>query len=165
MPILDERTLDFISHSPEQTQRLGARLGARLQAGDLLCLSGELGAGKTTLVTGLAQGWGALDPVTSPTFVIVNEYRRADGERLRHLDCYRLNSADEALALGFADLLDDAAPLVVEWPERILAALPPERLHVTLTWVDEMKRRLTLEAHGAHYERLLKDLRQTAFGG
>jgi tRNA threonylcarbamoyladenosine biosynthesis protein TsaE len=165
MPILDKRTLDFVSHSPEQTIRFGVRLGERLQSGDLLCLNGELGAGKTTFVTGLAQGWGALDPVTSPTFVIVNEYRRADGLRLRHLDCYRLNSGNDALALGLDDLLDDTAPMVVEWPERILEALPPERLNLTLKWMDDTKRNLRLEARGARYEQLLNEFRHAAFSG
>jgi len=76
MPILDAQTLDFFSRSPEQTRRLGMKLGALLQKGDLLCLSGDLGAGKTTLMQGIAQGWGTLDAVSSPTFVLVNVYRR-----------------------------------------------------------------------------------------
>ena len=81
MPILDDHTLDFVSKSPEQTRRIGIRLGGLLQPGDLICLQGDLGAGKTTLVQGIAQGWGALDSVSSPTFVLVNVYRRADEMR------------------------------------------------------------------------------------
>ena len=79
MPILNPHTLEFVSRSPEQTRRLGIRLGALLRTGDILCLSGDLGAGKTTLVQGLAQGWGSLNQVSSPTFVLCNEYRRPDG--------------------------------------------------------------------------------------
>ena len=167
MPILDERSLDFLSHSPEQTLRFGARLGERLLRGDVLCLSGELGAGKTTVVNGVAQGWGVLDSVTSPTFVIVNEYRRADGLRLRHLDCYRLNSGQEALVLGFADLLDAEGVMLIEWPERILEVLPLERLNLSLRWIPggETKRGLRLEARGARYEQLLVEFRRAAFGG
>lgn len=165
MPILDERSLDFVSHSPEQTVRFGARLGERLQPGDVVCLSGDLGAGKTTLTTGLARGWGALDPVTSPTFVIVNQYRRADGLRLHHLDCYRLASGAEALALGFEDLLDADGLLLIEWPERIAEVLPAEHLSVTLRWIDDSKRNLRMEARGARYENLLQDFRRSAFGG
>ncbi len=90
MPVLDEHSLDFFSRSPEQTRRLGARLGAVLRPGDVICLQGDLGAGKTTFVQGVAQGWGSLDSVSSPTFVIVNEYRRADGDLLFHMDAYRL---------------------------------------------------------------------------
>lgn len=165
MPILDERSLDFVSHSPDQTVRLGVRLGEHLQPGDVLCLSGDLGAGKTTLVAGLARGWGALDQVTSPTFVIVNEYRRADGRRLFHLDCYRLNSGADALALGFDDLLEADGIMLIEWPERIAEALPPDHLRVTLRWVDDAKRNLLMEARGARYEELLQDFRRSAFGG
>lgn len=165
MPILDEHSLDFLSHSPDQTLRFGARLGERLRGGDVVCVSGELGAGKTTFIIGVGQGWGALDPVTSPTFVIVNEYRRADGLRLRHLDCYRLNSGAEALALGFADLLEADGLMLIEWPERILEVLPPERLNLTLRWVDEAKRGFRMDAHGRRYEELLGDFRHSAFGG
>ena len=93
MPILDAHTVEVFSHSPEQTRRVGMRLGALLQPGDLVCLQGELGAGKTTLVQGVAQGWGSLDPVSSPTFVLVNLYRRPEGSELFHLDAYRLDSA------------------------------------------------------------------------
>lgn len=164
MPIFDERSLDFMSHSPEQTLRIGARLAEHLAPGDVVCLSGELGTGKTTLVSGIGRGWGALDPVTSPTYVLVNAYRRADGQRLWHLDCYRVNSAAEALAFGFADLLESGGLMVIEWPERILEVLPPERLDLGLRWIDDMKRSFRLEARGARYQRLLDDFRHTAFG-
>jgi len=165
VPILDERTLDFASHSPEQTVRLGVRLGERLQPGDVLCLSGDLGSGKTTLTSGIGRGWGALDQVTSPTFVIVNEYRRADGLRLYHLDCYRLNSGTDALALGFDDLLNSDSILLIEWPERIAHVLPLDQLRVTLRWLDDTKRNVRMEATGARYEDLLQDFRRSAFGG
>ncbi len=96
MSILDAHMLEFFSRSPEQTRRIGVRLGGMLQAGDVICLQGELGAGKTTFAQGLAQGWGALDSVSSPTFVLVNQYRRADGGLLFHVDAYRLDSVPEA---------------------------------------------------------------------
>ena len=72
MPILNKHTLDFVSHSPAQTRRFGARLGALLQAGDLICLEGELGAGKTCLAQGIGRGLGIRQPITSPTFTIIN---------------------------------------------------------------------------------------------
>ena len=167
MPILDKHSLDFMSHSPEQTLRFGARLGERLISGDLICLSGELGVGKTTFVIGLAQGWGALDQVTSTTFVIVNEYRRADGLRLWHLDCYRLSAGRDALALGFVDLLDAEGVMLIEWPERILEVLPSERLNLSLRWVpgSDSKRGFRMEALGARYEHLLAEFRRATFGG
>lgn len=163
MPILDQHSLDFWSHSPEQTVRFGARLGELLQPEDLITLSGELGSGKTTFIAGLSRGWGSADQVTSPTFVLVNEYRRPDGRRLWHLDCYRLDSGDEALAIGFDDLLDSGAVMVIEWPERIAAVLPPERLSVHLAWVDETRRGVRLEARGPRYEALLEDFRRASF--
>ena len=90
-PILDRNSLEIISRSAEQTRRVGMRLGAMLEPGDIVCLIGDLGAGKTTFVQGLAAGWGSLDPVSSPTFVIVNVYRRLDQRKLYHLDAYRLS--------------------------------------------------------------------------
>ncbi len=164
MPILDARSLDFVSHSAEQTQRLGVRLGELLSGRDLICLAGELGAGKTTLMTGIARGWGALDQVSSPSFVLVNEYRRADAAVLSHMDAYRLDGPREALEAGMTDVFDGQGDLVVEWPERILAALPPERLWISLLWVDEQKRRLHFEAVGPRYEELLRDFKESAFG-
>lgn len=151
--------LHFITHSLEQTLRLGERLGQNLRAGDVVCLSGDLGAGKTTLVTGLARGWGTTDLVTSPTFVLVNEYRRSDGQRLRHLDCYRLNSAAEALALGFEDLLAETdSAMIIEWPERIRTILPTERLHLYLSWHAAESRAFQSEAYGARAEQLVDAL-------
>jgi tRNA threonylcarbamoyladenosine biosynthesis protein TsaE len=163
MPILDSHSLDFWSHSPEQTVRFGARLGELLQPGDVITLSGELGAGKTTFISGLSRGWGSSDQVTSPTFVLVNEYRRPDGLRLWHLDGYRLASASEALALGLDDLLAGEGLVVVEWPERIAAALPEQRLRLNLGWVDHSRRYLRVDASGPRYDELLEEFRRAAF--
>ncbi len=164
MPILDDRSLDFWSHSAEQTVRFGARLGELLRPGDLLTLSGELGAGKTTFVTGLSRGWGSADQVTSPTFVLVNDYRRPDGLHLWHLDGYRLASGAEARAAGLDDLLADGGVMVVEWPEHLAEALPAERLGLTLRWSDQTRRGLRFDARGARYEALLGEFRQASFG-
>src|SRR5512135_2257660 len=112
MPVLPATAFDLLSHSPEQTRGLGFRLGALLLPGDLVCLQGELGAGKTTFVQGLAQGWGALDPVSSPTFVLVNAYRRPDSSQLFHLDAYRVDSLGEAEELDVDNYLVQG-PLVV----------------------------------------------------
>src|SRR5512140_527363 len=96
MQELEVPTVDFLSRSPEQTRRIGQRLGAVLQPGDVICLQGDLGAGKTTFVQGIAQGWGSRDAVSSPTFILVNVYRREDKAQLFHMDAYRLDSALEA---------------------------------------------------------------------
>jgi len=163
MPILNANSLEFFSRSPEQTRRLGMRMGKMLQTGDLICLQGELGAGKTTLVQGLAQGWGALDPVSSPTFVLVNVYRRPDAGQLFHLDAYRLESAAEAEELDL-DYLLGQGPLVVEWPERITGTLPPDRLWAQLEYQSEEGRSMRLAAQGGRYQRMLEDLRQVVYG-
>ncbi|MEW6566761.1 MAG: tRNA (adenosine(37)-N6)-threonylcarbamoyltransferase complex ATPase subunit type 1 TsaE [Chloroflexota bacterium] len=165
MPILDETSLEFLSHSPEQTRRLGVRLGELLRPGDVICLAGDLGSGKTTMAQGIARGWGCLDTVTSPTFVLINEYRRADGGRLYHFDAFRLNGVQDAAGLGLSEVLESDGPVLVEWPERVEPLLPRERLWVTLRWTDESRRGLRLEAAGHRYERLLRQFRKMAFGG
>ena len=164
MPILDERSQEFLSHSPEQTERLGVRLGELAQPGDLFCLAGDLGAGKTTFAKGIARGWGALDRVTSPSFVLVNEYRRADSNRLYHFDAFRLGSTQEASALGLSEIFNGSGPVMVEWPDRVLAVIPQDRLWVNLEWVDDVRRNLRFEATGLHYERLLRKFSKVAFG-
>ena len=163
MPILDHQSIEFISHSTEQTRRAGMRLGAMLKSGDVICLIGDLGAGKTIFAQGVTSGWGSLDQVTSPTFVLVNVYRRPGGERLFHLDAYRLNNATEAQDLDIEALVE-AGPLVVEWAERILPALPKENLTVTFRWIDEYQRDLVIIAHGKHYQDMLARFRRQVFG-
>jgi len=163
MPVLDRQSLEFISRSAEQTRRAGMRLGALLRPGDLVCLIGDLGAGKTTLVQGISSGWGSLDAANSPTFVLVNVYRRPDGNRLYHLDGYRLSSAAEAEDLDL-DALMEKGPLVIEWADRIEAALPKERLWVVLHWVDEGQRDMVFSASGPRYQSLLIELRKHIFG-
>lgn len=163
MPIFDDKSMEFISRSAEQTRRLGARIGALLQTGDLLCLSGELGSGKTTLVQGIAAGWGSTDPVNSPTFVLVNVYRHPQGNCLYHLDAYRLSAPAEAEDLDIQAMLE-SGPLVVEWAERIQSALPAENLWATLRWVDDEQRDMVFKATGSHYLHLLANLRRQIYG-
>ena len=164
MPILDVHALEFFSRSPDQTRRIGMRLGALLEPGDLVCLSGDLGAGKTTLVQGIARGWGSLDLVTSPTFILVNAYRRPDGQLLHHLDAYRMVSAAEAEDLDL-DLMLEKGPMLVEWPERIQAALPEERMWVDLRWMGDEHRGMIFSARGERYQGLVDLLRKRAYGG
>ncbi len=140
------------------------RLGNLLQKGDLICLMGDLGSGKTTLVQGIAQGWGSLDPVSSPTFVIVNVYRRPDGQNLNHLDAYRLQNADEAMEMDI-DLLIEQGALVVEWPERIDAALTEENLLVKLRWISDEQRGMVFLPSGIRYQTLVEDFRRRVLGG
>lgn len=163
MPVLDHNSLEFISRSVEQTRRLGMRFGGVLQTGDVLCLAGDLGSGKTTFVQGVAAGWGSLDPVSSPSFVLVNVYRGEDEQRLYHLDAYRLDNANQAADLDL-DAMLDSGPLVVEWADRIQEALPAENLTANFVWIDENQRDMIFTARGARYENMLAAIRKQIFG-
>jgi tRNA threonylcarbamoyladenosine biosynthesis protein TsaE len=164
MPILEANAFEFFSRSADQTRRVGMRLGALLQRGDVICLEGDLGAGKTTLVQGMAAGWGSTDAVSSPTFVLVNIYRRPDEERFAHLDAYRLADGTEAIDLDLEHLLD-GGPLVVEWAEKILPSLPKEHLLIQMNWVEIEQRSMQVKANGQRAERLLEKLRENIFKG
>ena len=164
MPVLDLHTMDFFSRSPEQTRRIGMRLGGALRAGDVICLQGNLGAGKTAFVQGIAQGWGSQDSVSSPTFIIVNVYRRGDEARLFHMDAYRLDSTSEAEELDL-DAMMAQGPLLIEWPERMDGLIPPERLWVQLEHIREEEREMKFRATGSRYDDLLEIVRHAAYGG
>lgn len=164
MPILDAHTIEFFSRSPEQTRRIGMRLGGELKTGDVICLQGNLGAGKTTFVQGLAQGWGSIDSVSSPTFIIVNEYRRANGGQIFHLDAYRLDSVPEAEELDLDSMLAEGV-LIIEWPEKLDGLIPGDRLWITLDHVQEEQRQMRFNARGKRYDDLLNGIRQSMFGG
>ncbi len=108
-----------------------------MQPGDIIILSGELGAGKTSLTRGLIAALGSTDPVTSPTFTIMRQHPLPTGGQVLHLDAYRLRSPDDAEGIGLLELLDGGAMAVIEWGERISDALGPDLLVVTLIHVDE----------------------------
>lgn len=163
MPILDSETLEIFSRSADQTRRFGMRLGRMLQNGDVLCFSGDLGSGKTTFIQGIAQGWGSVDQVTSPTFVLVNEYYRMDGSTLFHMDAYRIDSTLEAEELDIDRMLHQGV-LVVEWAERIDSILPKERLTIKMAWVADEQRSLTMVPYGERYQSLLHSFRHRSFG-
>ena len=164
MPILDANSLEFISRSADQTRRVGMRLGAMVADREVVCLAGDLGSGKTTFIQGFASGWGSLDPVTSPTFVLINLYRRPDGGKLYHLDAYRLEGPKEVVDLDL-DAMLESGPLIIEWAERILPALPKEHLWISLRLVGPQQRDLIFTAHGSRYQSLLAKFRQRLYGG
>jgi len=134
------------SRSPEQTRRLGEALGRAAEAGDVILLSGELGAGKTVFVQGVARGLGFEGPVSSKSFVLLGEY--AGRLTLYHADLYRLESPDEVEDLALEEISSDGV-LVVEWPERGDVVLPAERLMLRLEVTGPETRRITAEATGA----------------
>jgi tRNA threonylcarbamoyladenosine biosynthesis protein TsaE len=147
-------TLPFTSRSPDTTRSLAEKIGRRLDAGDVVTLSGDLGAGKTLFAQGLADGLDVEEPVSSPTFALVHEYRGR--VPVWHLDTYRVHSLDELIDLSWQDLLAGHGVVIVEWPERIAGALPPERLDVRLAYVDPDTRRVELLGRGERMARLVR---------
>ncbi|QRO01536.1 tRNA (adenosine(37)-N6)-threonylcarbamoyltransferase complex ATPase subunit type 1 TsaE [Archangium violaceum] len=144
-----------LSGSPEETHRLGVRLGELLQPGDFVGLVGDLGAGKTHLVRGVAEGAGvSRSEVASPTFAIVYPYRGR--VPLYHADLYRLADYDELYATGFLDLVGGDGAVLVEWLDRVPEAAPREYLRITLRDTGEESRELVAEAWGSRPAALLK---------
>ena len=149
---------EMLSRDPDHTRRLGMKLGEALQPGDVICLQGDLGAGKTTFVQGIAQGWGSTDAVSSPTFILVNVYRRDGGSQLFHMDAYRLDSTPEAEELDMDSMLARGA-LIIEWPERMEAIIPAERLWVKFEHLADKVRGMKFSASGKRYADLLEMIR------
>lgn len=165
LAILKTDGLDIISHSAEQTLRLGVRLGALLEPGDVVCLSGDMGAGKTVFAKGIGQGWGAISTLTSPTFNLVHTHRREkDSNILYHLDCYRLHGAEDTDSIGLDDILDTGGTVIFEWPEQIEDALPENRLWVDLTVIEATRRNFVFDGHGERYVALIAKFRELTYG-
>ncbi|MDP2954116.1 MAG: tRNA (adenosine(37)-N6)-threonylcarbamoyltransferase complex ATPase subunit type 1 TsaE [Chloroflexota bacterium] len=149
----------LITTSSDQTQALGECLGKQVQAGDILCLEGELGAGKTTLIQGLGRGMGIEAPIISPSFTLVREYRgRGGGPWLYHIDLYRLKAGPEVALLGLEDYLYGQGVCAIEWAERAKELLPRERLWIHLEYADEEMRKIAFRAEGARYRILLEEV-------
>jgi tRNA threonylcarbamoyladenosine biosynthesis protein TsaE len=148
---------ELLLRSPEATRKLGRKLGAVLQVGDFIALTGDLGAGKTLLVRGAVEGAGATDEASSPTFALINLYR---GGRvaLQHIDLYRLSGPAELFALGFDDLLAEPAATLCEWAEKARAALPADRLEILMEHAGPRSRRAKLSATGPRSESLLAEI-------
>jgi tRNA threonylcarbamoyladenosine biosynthesis protein TsaE len=142
-------TVQRTSHSESETLQLAERLGRRLSAGDVVCLEGPLGAGKTCFVRGLATGLG-LDPtaVNSPTYVIWQRYEQSQTTlALVHLDAFRLGGPADLDSVGWDELLETPDTVIaVEWPSRITAALPARRIDVVMTHIAANTRRIALDA-------------------
>ena len=135
---------EFISKSEHDTEELGRRFASGLPGGTVVAMYGNLGAGKTAFCQGLAEGLGCTDPVSSPTFAIVNYYR---GPRpLAHFDLYRISTENDLCAAGFYDYLDQGAIVAAEWSENFADLLALENpIRVDIQRVDENTRRITIE--------------------
>ena len=135
--------IEFLTNYPEETEKVGAALGKRLTPGTILAYRGDLGAGKTAFTRGLARGLGYDEPVTSPTYTIVNEYL---GGRipLFHFDMYRLRSSDDLFDIGWEDYLERGGVCAVEWSENVAEAME-EPIEITIYRLDEDTRRIVIE--------------------
>jgi tRNA threonylcarbamoyladenosine biosynthesis protein TsaE len=151
-----QHTRQYVSSSPDATREIARRLGRLVRPGDLLSLRGDLGAGKTTFVQGLAQGMEVTELVTSPSFTLVHEH--TGRARLFHLDLYRL-VPDELADIGIDEVIGAEAVVAVEWSERLPPSLSGEGLEVRLEYGEgETEREITLRANGARGRRLLEAL-------
>jgi tRNA threonylcarbamoyladenosine biosynthesis protein TsaE len=143
-----------VSPDPDATTRLGSALGEVARPGDLVCLWGDLGAGKTHLAKAFGAALGVTDTITSPSFVLMAEY--AGRLPLFHIDPYRLVSAEDALAGGLIDERESEGVTLVEWPERLGDALPVDRLDVRIDGIGDEPRMITLIAWSDRYRRYLQ---------
>ena len=155
---------EFVTHATPQTIALGKRLGELLRAGDVVVLTGDLGAGKTQLTKGIAAGMGVADDVTSPTFTIQMAYEGSELP-LYHFDLYRLEDASQLDDTGLFDVLGDDGPCVIEWGEQFVDQIGQERLDVYLTRLDERAepgeepaRRVRFEPHGERARQIVSAL-------
>lgn len=147
----------IISESPEKTYALGRVLGGLLSAGDVVCLNGDLGAGKTRFAQGVAMGLGIREGVTSPTFTLINEYNG----RLPfyHMDVYRLGGPGEMSDLGYEEYFYGSGVTLVEWAELVEDLLPRERLDISIfNGGDENQRVIRLSPRGARYQKLAGEM-------
>ena len=138
--------MKYMTNSPEETEKIGAALAEKMEPGTVIAYRGDLGAGKTAFTRGLARGLGYAEPVTSPTYTIVNEYL---GGRLPlfHFDMYRLHSADDLWNIGWEDYLERGGVCAVEWSENVAEALEGA-ITVSIEKLDDTTRRITIEAEG-----------------
>jgi tRNA threonylcarbamoyladenosine biosynthesis protein TsaE len=148
-----DNEITFVTNSSAETQAVAARLADHLEAGDLLLLRGDLGAGKTTFAQGIAAGLGIHQPVTSPTFTLLQELK-GGGVPLYHFDLYRLAGPAEVFDLGFFDYLEQGGVVVVEWPERLGDSLPESWIDVELTITGEESRQVAISGHGKKHDSL-----------
>lgn len=151
--------------SAEETGILGEKLGSLLVAGDLICLYGGLGAGKTCFAQGVARGLGIEGTVTSPTFTLINEhYGRLP---FFHMDVYRLDSAAEMDDLGYEEFFYGGGVTLVEWAEKIVGLLPEERLDISIDRTPEGEdfRQVTLSPRGERYRLLIKEMKAVVRSG
>lgn len=160
---VSQQDLILKSSSPESTREIGAIIASACRSGDVIALSGELGVGKTTLTQGIARGLGIRTSVTSPTFVLVKHYA-GDQAHLAHIDLYRLESEEEAMALDLDELFYGGSVVVVEWSDRFPSVLPEQHLRVAIGYDGSDGRVIAISGAGRRGGALVDKLR-SLFGG
>lgn len=151
--------MKIISKSVNETLKLGKSIAKNLQPGDILCLFGELGSGKTVLTKGIASGLGiAAAKISSPSFILIRQH--TGKLTLYHFDLYRLKSAQDIAALGYEEYLYNDGVVVIEWADRLKYLLPLEFLKIELSLMPGSKRQIKFSAIGRHYKELLKRIRE-----
>ena len=151
--------LNFKSNSPEETFAFGQSLGKILGAGQVICLAGDLGAGKTLLVQGLSKALGIEDVVSSPTFTILNVYESVFP--IYHFDLYRLNYAEELFDIGFYEYTEGKGLSIIEWPDKFPGELPEEYLWIDIKTADHVNGRIfQVRAKGSRYEQICEELKK-----
>ena len=157
---MEEYTNNFCTYSEDETIKTGEFLAELLNGDEIILLSGDLGAGKTRFVKGLARGLGISQEITSPTFIIVNEYY---GEQnLFHFDLYRLTREEELVEIGFEEYLYREGVVVIEWPELALPFLPHEYIYLNLKVEEANKRCIEIQASDDHYKKIAERLKKNA---
>ena len=149
---------EIVSDGPEASRAVGATIGRLARPRDLIALRGDLGAGKTVVAQGVAQGLGVVEGVTSPTYVLVAVYQ-SGRLGLQHIDLYRLAGAVDLDSLDWEDLLDQPAVTVVEWPERAGSRMPADCLLVSIQAASTNRRTMTISAGGPRSRELLAAVR------
>lgn len=156
--------LEFITGSAEDTAKLGINLASFLNGGDTIILTGDLGGGKTTFISGIAHGLGIDQPVSSPSFTLVNEYSSA-GKSLIHADLYRLNSAEDIMGIGLEDYIYSQDNIVcIEWGNKMGAYLPPEYLGIHFGYMmdSESKRKIIFNSNTGYWQKKLTKFKNLA---
>lgn len=150
--------MKIISNNLKDTENIGKILSRNLQSGTVLCLDGDLGAGKTAITQFIAREFGVKDYITSPTFNIIKEYMG----RLPfyHMDVYRIESEDDMYDLGYDEYIYSEGVCVIEWSENIKGILPAERVNINIDRIDENRRMLNISGRGDVFENITEELKQ-----
>jgi tRNA threonylcarbamoyladenosine biosynthesis protein TsaE len=150
--------MEIVSTAPEQSFTFGRQLGQLLQEGSVLCLIGDLGAGKTLLVQGIAQGLGVNEEITSPTFTVMNVYEGIIP--VYHFDLYRLESPEQLVDIGFDEYTNAGGIAIIEWPDKFPGFMPDSYLRIELIKTGDNDRLIKVSPQGAHHHLLYEELKQ-----